>query len=105
MRLAPAESNARLRISRPANAVPAVGPAARIADRARKSGLRTGRTESQADFGTGLELMQIWLGLTHRTHGVHRVLGKVYAASILVATASLDATAGTKPTFALIITS
>jgi hypothetical protein len=53
----------------------------------------------------GLELMQIWLGLTHRTHGVHRVLGKVYAASILVATASLDATAGTKPTFALIITS
>jgi len=30
-------------------------------------------------------LVQIWLGLTHRTAGLHRTLGKVYAASILVA--------------------
>ena len=30
-------------------------------------------------------LTQIWLGLTHRTSGIHRVLGKVYATSILVA--------------------
>jgi predicted membrane protein DUF2306 len=28
---------------------------------------------------------QIWLGLTHRTSGVHRLLGKIYAMSILVA--------------------
>jgi uncharacterized membrane protein len=30
-------------------------------------------------------LTQIWLGLTHRTGRVHRALGKLYAASILVA--------------------
>lgn len=30
-------------------------------------------------------LIQIWLGLTHRTSGVHRTLGKLYAVSILVA--------------------
>jgi uncharacterized membrane protein len=30
-------------------------------------------------------LVQIWLGLSHRTSGVHRVLGKVYVTSILVA--------------------
>ena len=30
-------------------------------------------------------LIQLWLGLTHRTAGLHRALGKLYAASILVA--------------------
>jgi len=30
-------------------------------------------------------LIQIWLGLTHRTGGLHRTLGKIYAASIVVA--------------------
>jgi uncharacterized membrane protein len=30
-------------------------------------------------------LIQLWLGLTRRTAGLHRALGKLYAASILVA--------------------
>jgi hypothetical protein len=34
-------------------------------------------------IGTGL--VQIWLGLTHRTNGLHRTLGKVYGAGVLLA--------------------
>jgi hypothetical protein len=30
-------------------------------------------------------LFQIWLGLTHRTGGVHRILGRLYAAGVLIA--------------------
>jgi Predicted membrane protein (DUF2306) len=34
-------------------------------------------------IGTGL--VQIWLGLTHRTNALHRTLGKVYGAGVLLA--------------------
>jgi uncharacterized membrane protein len=32
-------------------------------------------------------LIQIWLGLTHRVAGLHRMLGKVYAAGVLIGSA------------------
>jgi uncharacterized membrane protein len=49
---------------------------------ARRAGLLAHLAAGITAIGAGL--VQIWLGLTHRVGRLHRKLGKVYAASILV---------------------
>ena len=48
----------------------------------RRSGLLLHLAGGSLAISTGL--VQIWLGLTHRTSALHRSLGKLYAASVLL---------------------
>lgn len=51
----------------------------------RRGGLILHLAGGSLAIGTGL--VQIWLGLTHRTSALHRSLGKVYAAGVLLGSA------------------